>query len=323
MRAACRRFLSRGLLRARPIFLSLPLLALGGSATASRAADGLFEREVWRERVDLATDLPYAATAHPRQRLDLYLPRAPTATTRPVVVYLHSGGWVSGDKGEGARFLGPLVAEGRFAGVSAGYRLADEARWPAQLHDVQAAVRWVRANAERYGFDPDRIAVWGWSAGGHLALMLGTTADVPELDGRLGPHAGEGLRVTAVVNHAGISDLLAVDATPALRDSRALRTFASRLLGAPPRDAVDRARQASPVTHASAGDAPVFTTHGTADRTVPYDQAVRLQRALRDAGILTTFDTTLRGGHLDLPARVEQRIREFLVDRLISGPGNE
>ena len=78
-------------------------------------------------------------------------------------------GWVSGDKAEGARFLAPLVASGRFAGVSAGYRLADEARWPAQLHDAQAAVRWVRANAERHGFDPDRVAAWGWSAGGHLA----------------------------------------------------------------------------------------------------------------------------------------------------------
>lgn len=323
MRAACRRLLSRGLLRARPILLPLSLLAVGGSATASRAADGPLEHEVWRQRVDLATDLPYAATAHPRQRLDLYLPKAPTATTRPVVVYLHSGGWISGDKGEGARFLGPLVADGRFAGVSVGYRLADEARWPAQLHDVQAAVRWVRAKAERYGFDPERIAVRGWSAGGHLALMLGVTADVPELDGRLGPHAGESLRVTAVVNHAGIGDLLATEEAPGRRNTRALRAFASRLLGAAPRDVADRAREASPVTHASAGDAPVFTTHGTADRTVPYDQAVRLHRALRSAQVPTTFDTTLRGGHIDLPTRVEKRIREFLLDWLISGPGSQ
>ena len=81
--------------------------------------------------------------------------------------------------------------------------------------------------------------------------------------------------------------------------------------------------EASPVTHVSAGDAPVFTTHGTADRTVPYDQAVRLHRALRDTRVPSTFDTTLRGGHVDLPARVEQRIREFLVDWLISGDGSE
>ena len=273
--------------------------------------------------VERRRDLPYAGDVNPRHRLDLYLPEATSRAVLPVVIYLHSGGWISGDKAEGALFLEPLVATGRFAGVSAGYRLADEARWPAQLHDVQAAVRWVRANADRYGLDPDRIAAWGWSAGGHLALLLGTTAEVPELDGRVGPHGGESLRVTAVVNHAGISDLLAIDESPGRRDARALRNFASRLLGAAPRDAVDRAREASPVTHASAGDAPVFTTHGTADRTVPYDQAVRLHRALRDAHVPATFDTTLRGGHVGLPARVEQRIREFLVEWLISGTGNE
>jgi acetyl esterase/lipase len=239
-----------------------------------------------------------------------------------VVLYLHSGGWISGDKSEGARVLEPLVATGRFAGVSAGYRLADEAIWPAQLHDVQAAVRWVRANAQRYGFDPDRIAALGWSAGGHLALMLGTTADVPELDGRLGPHAGESLRVTAVVNQAGISDLLAIDESPARRDNRALLRFASRLLGTAPRHAVERAREASPVTHASPGDAPVFTFHGSADRTVPYDQAVRLHRALRDARVPATLETVLRAGHVGLPAHAEGRIRSFLGHWLLAPPGD-
>lgn len=306
---------------ARPILLSLPLLALGGSA-ASRAADGPFERQAWRERVDLATDLPYAATAHPRQRLDLYLPKAPAATTRPVVVYLHSGGWISGDKEEGARFLGPLVAEGRFAGVSAGYRLTDEARWPAQLHDVQAAVRWVRANAERYGFDRERIAVRGWSAGGHLALMLGLTGDVPELDGRLGPHASESRRVSAVVNHAGITDLLAMEEAPANSGRRGPRSFEAQLLGAMPRHAIDRAGEASPVTHVSRGDAPVLTLHGTADRTVPYDQAVRLHRALHAARIPNALNTTLRGGHVGLPARAENRVAEFLGRVLLPPAGS-
>jgi acetyl esterase/lipase len=257
-------------------------------------------------------DLPYAGDPNPRHRLDLYLPAAPAAAPLPVVLYLHSGGWISGDKAEGARFLEPLVATGRFAGVSAGYRLADEEQWPAQLHDVQAALRWVRANADRYGFDRARIAAWGWSAGGHLALMLGTSADVAGLDGRLGPHASESLRVSAVVSHAGISDLVAIDQNPAKRSDRALRNFGSRLLGAPPREVAERAREASPVTHASPGDAPVYTLHGSADRTVPYDQAVRLHRALHEAGVPTTLDTTAGGGHLGFSARVEERIREFL-----------
>jgi len=291
-------------------------LAIAGASPVEALETARPAREL-----EILRDLPYAATGNARQRLDLYLPLSRARARHPVVVYLHSGGWVSGDKAEGERFLAPLVETGRFAGVSAGYRLADDATWPAQLHDVQAAVRWVRANSQRYGLDPDRIAAWGWSAGGHLALMLGTTADVPALDGRLGPHAEESLRVTAVVNQAGISDLVAIDTTPVGRDNRALLRFASRLLGTAPRDAVDRAREASPVTHASPGDAPVFTFHGTADRTVPYDQAVRLHRALRDAGVPATLETVLRAGHVGLPARVEARIGEFLARWLLAPPG--
>lgn len=297
------------------------ILGIFVAATAPRAAAAQ-RLGAWQERVEAFSDLSYAATANPRQRLDLYLPKAPAAAPRPVLLYLHSGGWISGDKGEGARFLGPLVAEGLFAGVSAGYRLADEARWPAQLHDVQAAVRWVRANAERYGFDPERIAVRGWSAGGHLALMLGTTADVPGLDGRLGPHADESRRVTAVVNQAGITDLLAIEAAPLAPGRRGPRSFEARLLGAPPRMAVERAKEASPANHVSPGDAPVLTLHGTSDRTVPYDQAVRLHRALHDARIPNTLNTALRGGHVGLPARAEERVAEFLARWLRARPSH-
>jgi acetyl esterase/lipase len=270
--------------------------------------------------VERRRDLPYAGDANPRHRLDLYLPDPPSGSPLPVVIYLHSGGWISGDKSEGGRFLEPLAASGRFAGVSAGYRLADEALWPAQLHDVQAAVRWVRANAERHGFDPERIAVRGWSAGGHLALMLGTTADVPELDGRLGPHADESPTVKAVVNQAGITDLLAIETAPLAPERRGPRSFEARLLGAMPRTAVERAREASPATHVSPGDAPVLTLHGTADRTVPYDQAVRLHRALHDARIPNTLNTALRGGHVGLPARAEERVEEFLARWLLAPP---
>jgi acetyl esterase/lipase len=289
-----------------------PDASVPGPASAERSIHEIVRR----------FDLPYAGDSNPRHRLDLYLPAAPTTTPLPVVLYLHSGGWISGDKSEGARFLEPLVATGRFAGVSAGYRLADEARWPAQLHDVQAALRWVRANAAHRGLDPERIAVRGWSAGGHLALMLGTTADLSELDGRLGPHAGESRKVTAVVNQAGITDLLAIEAAPLPPGRRGPRSFEARLLGAMPRGAVERAREASPTTHVSTGDAPVLTLHGTADRTVPYDQAVRLHRALHAARVPNTLLTALRGGHVHLPRRAEERVTEFLAHWLRLPPAS-
>ena len=165
--------------------------------------------ELRQEPVTFDLDLPYADTGNPRHRLDLYLPKDRKREKLPVVVFLHGGAWLEGDKSVGAGPLMPLVRTGQYAGVSAEYRLSGEARWPAQIHDCKAAIRWVRANAARYGLDADRIGVWGESAGGHLALMLGVSGDVPELEGDIGPNRGVSSRVAAVANFFGVSDLLA------------------------------------------------------------------------------------------------------------------
>ena len=132
----------------------------GGGRLAPMLADGLLKADIAVDR-----DVPYAGTDNRRQRLDIYLPKKPRSKKLPVVVFIHGGGWQAGDKTIGATALVPLVRTGDYAGVSVGYRLTDEASWPAQIYDCKAAIRWVRANAEKYGFDPDRIGVWGKSAG--------------------------------------------------------------------------------------------------------------------------------------------------------------
>lgn len=270
------------------------------------------------EPVSVERDLPYAGTANPRQRLDLFLPRERRAEALPVIVFLHGGGWMGGDKSTGEGLLMPFLRTGRYAGVSAGYRLSGEAIWPAQIHDCKAAIRWVRANAGRYGLDPERIAVWGGSAGGHLALMLGASGGVPELEGELGPHREVGSRVAAVVNFFGVAELLAMIGPPSDIDRTRADAPEARLIGGALREHPERAKAASPIPYLDPGDPPVLTVHGTADRTVPYDQAVRLDAALRRAGVQGYLVTIRGGGHGDFGTVADDRVLAFL-DRVLWG----
>lgn len=280
--------------------------------------DGPLPREqLAREPIELQLDVPYAGTDHPRQRLDLYLPKPRPAGALPVIVFLHGGGWMGGNKDDGAARLVPFVRSGRYAGVSVGYRLTRDATWPAQIHDVKAAVRWVRANAERVGLDPDRIAVWGRSAGGHLALMLGTSGDVAALAGDLGPHRGTSSRVAGVANFFGPTELLAEIGQPSDLDRTRADAPEALLIGGPLLEHSDTARAASPVTYVTPDDPPVLTVHGTDDRTVPYDQAVRIDAALRKAGVPSTLVTIEGGGHGDFGSAADDRLEVFFAKLLL------
>ena len=274
--------------------------------------------EAQASRIEVISDLPYADANNPRQSLDLYLPKARTGRPLPVLLYLHGGAWWQGDKGAGAAHLPRFVASGDFAGVSVGYRLTDEASWPAQLHDAKAAVRWVKANADRYGLDAQRIAVWGHSAGAHLALMLGLTGDEPTLAGSLGPHDAFGTEVQAVLNFYGIVAIPALAGQPGYGTRDSPDGPEARLLGAPVVEVPALARAASPINWISANDPPVLTFHGTEDAAVPYQQAVRLDRALRKAGVPSYFITVPDAGHGDFPDGVLERTRQFL-DKVLLG----
>lgn len=220
--------------------------------------------------------------------LDVWLPPE-AAEPAPAVLFLHGGGWRLGSRHlAGPAFAaarpGPFeqVARAGIAVASADYRLSGEARWPAQLHDVKAAVRWLRARAGELGIDGDRIAAWGESAGGHLAELLGLTGDDPALEGDTGV-TGPPSRVCAVVAWYAPSDLRAMAADSGA-DPADPGTREALLLGAPPQAVPDAAAQASPVTHVSPAAPPFLLLHGSADRLVPCVQSERLRNALRDAG---------------------------------------
>jgi acetyl esterase/lipase len=264
--------------------------------------------------------VPYAVIPGIRPlELDLYLPADP-ATAVPVVVFLHGGGWRVGSRhSAGPAFAGARpspferLAERGIAVASVDYRLSGEARWPAQLHDAKAAVRWLRARADELGLDGGRVAAWGESAGGHLAALLGLTG--ADLDGDVGI-LGPPTAVSAVVAWYPPTDLpgLAKDlgADPHAADSRE-----AQLVGAPLPDVPELATQASPATHVRPGAPPFLLLHGRNDHLVPCAQSERFHTLLRDAGIDVEFETYDGADHMwlgspDAAARALDRTIEFL-----------
>jgi acetyl esterase/lipase len=230
--------------------------------------------------------VPYASLPSARPlELDLWLPPT-TPVPAPVVVFLHGGGWRLGSRHR----IGPAFAETAFerlvqAGIavaSIDYRLSGEARWPAQLHDAKAAVRWLRARADELGLDPELIAAWGESAGGHLAALLGLTSEAPALEGDVGV-IGPSSRVCSVVAWYAPTDLRTF-AEDAGIDPLDPHSREAELLGAPPCTVPDVAEQASPAAHVSATAPPFLLMHGAADRFVPLKQSERLHSALRETG---------------------------------------
>jgi acetyl esterase/lipase len=241
-------------------------------------------------------DLAYVPGGHERQKLDLYLP--PTGSRWPLVVSIHGGAFRMGSKdGEAAATAGALVARG-FAVAAINYRLSQHAIFPAQIEDCKAAVRWLRANASRYGYDPDRVASFGGSAGGHLAAMLGTAGDVKAFD--VGANPGVSSRVQAVVDFFGPTDFLQMDAHRLNAQAMVHDTPdspESQLVGGPIRDNPDKVARANPITYVTKDDPPFLIIHGDADLLVPHHQSVLLDAALRKAGVSVRFVTIPGGPH--------------------------
>lgn len=295
---------------ARPWYAAIACFTLASLTPAVLAAESPLPAGI-----EVRRDVPYAANTNPRQTLDLYLAKERAAGAKlPVIVFIHGGGWVGGNKSSGRAALQGFVAGGNYAAASVAYRLAGEARWPAQIHDCKAAIRWIRANAPSLGIDGERIAVMGTSAGGTLATLLGVSSDVAELEGTVGPHAGTSSRVTCVVNRCGRLDF---DAEPeAARagpsQAKALEGRLTTMFGAPFAERRAAARQGSPITHVTADDPPVITLHGTRDELVPISQAEAFDAAAQKAGARHLMIRVVNGGHgFDHP-EAKRRERQFL-----------
>ena len=269
----------------------------------------------------------------------------------PLLIWIHGGGWRGGDHLNMPGFTESALDAG-FAVASLDYRLTSEAglwgdapvTWPAQLHDCKAGIRWLRANAGVQGLDPDRFVAWGHSAGGHLAAMIGTTADDPALEGEIGPHLGTSTRVAVAVTFSGPSNLLTmnddVTVPPGSKiDHEAIDSPESRLIGsavhghslgdirdrieeeqAPWPELVAAVRSASPVEQVDADDPVViWIAHGARDRLVSLNQAVRLEQACLEHGVRHATDYHAQAGH-GLPAAAFRTVLSWLP-KTLSGAG--
>lgn len=214
--------------------------------------------------------------------------------------------------------LGKLVAQG-FAVASVDYRLSTEAVFPAQIQDIKAAIRFLRAREKDYGYDATRIAVAGGSAGGHLAALVGVTNGVKELEGTVGDHPGQSSAVQAIVSYYGASNLQSIlgQSTP---HGLSVRVPALQLLlGGQPDEKAELARLASPVAHIDANDPPLLLIHGDADPQMPIEQSYELERAYTAAKLpvkLIVIPGAKHGGKEFNDDQRTEIVREFLQKNL-------
>ncbi|MCK2220463.1 alpha/beta hydrolase [Actinomadura sp. ATCC 31491] len=246
--------------------------------------------------VRIESDIEYAKADGVSLALDLYLPTVDGPA--PVVLYLHGGGWQVGDKRDGATERLELLASYGVAVASANYRFAAQATYPAQLHDVKAAVRWLRANGRRYGLAVEKIGAWGASAGAYLASMIGLTAKNVELEGSVGDHPDQPSHVDAVVHWFGQSDLWANSRRTWLEKEILNPPFEGPLLGlGDVSENPAAARATSPLTWASADAPPFLIAHGDRDRVTPAAESLALHDALVRAGAQSTMMLLGGAGH--------------------------
>jgi acetyl esterase/lipase len=224
------------------------------------------------------------ATISPAQKLDIYLPDEGDGPF-PVIISIHGGAFMFGDKADGQ--VNPML-EGLkhgYAVVSINYRLSGEALFPKNINDVKAAIRWVRANAASYKMNPEKIALWGGSAGGNLSALAGTSGDVKELDDLSLGNANQSSRVQAVVDWFGPTNFLLMDeqliATGNGKpDHSEANSPESKLMGQKITEIPSKVQLANPETYISKDDPPFLIEHGTKDQLVPTQQSINFAAKL-------------------------------------------
>jgi len=264
----------------------------------------------------ITENLPYA-TISDAQTLDLYVPAGEGPF--PLVIIIHGGGFMSGDKaGSNERARAQFLLNEGYAAASINYRLSDESIYPAQIHDAKTAVRFLRANAEKYSLDPVHFGAWGASAGGTIAALLGTTCGVAELeDAELG-NAEQSSCVIAVVDWFGLVDFLKMeeqfDGTDCLGGFNNADSAESLLVGAPLQTVPELVAKTNPINYISADDAAFFIQHGSNDCRVPPVQSQRLAEALTDVigGEKVIYDQIDGAGHGGQPFRTDENFHKVI-----------
>jgi acetyl esterase/lipase len=261
-------------------------------------------------------DIPYATVDGKTLGLDLYLPAR--TSPPPLLVWIHGGAWRSGSKAS----VPAGLTQGGFAVASVDFRQSTEARFPAMVHDIKGAIRFLRANAAKYGYRTDRIAIGGDSSGGHLAVLVGVTAGNAELEGTVGGNAGQSSAVQAILDYYGATNLTTILAQSTPFGLGVRKPALDLLLGAQPEDVKPLAELASPVLHVDAKDPPLLIFHGDQDPQMPINQSIELQGAYEKLNIEASFIAVhgaAHGGQVFYTGANLERAKEFLK-RTIGAP---
>lgn len=227
------------------------------------------------EGIEVLRDIVYGKGGSVPLKLDLYRPEVSTMQPKPVVLYIHGGGWRGGDKRKGA-LATELVRRGMIL-VSINYRLSGQAKYPAAIEDCRTALKWIREKGPKYQIDTSRIGVLGPSAGGHLALLLALALEKEE-------------RVQAVCSWFGPTDFTT-------GYEKKSNSAAWAFLGGGPAELPERFKEASPATYVSADDPPVLLIHGEKDATVDVEQSEILYKKLKAVGVKVEFLRVKNAGH--------------------------
>ncbi len=245
------------------------------------------------DNVELLPDVVFGTGGGRPLKMNIVRPKVIPEAPMPVVVWIHGGAWLAGDNNPGRNI--PLAQRGYFT-ASIEYRLSREAQFPAQIEDCKAAIRYLRANAEKYHLNPNKIGCWGSSAGGHLVALLGTSGGVKELEGS-GGNPDFSSAVQCVVDLFGPTDFTQIGKFPSTMNHMAANSPEALLLGGPIADNPEKCRAANPITYIDKGDPPFLIFHGDKDQTVPFNQSELLYAALQKAGVESTFVPVKGGGH--------------------------
>lgn len=260
-------------------------------------------------------DVEYASIGERSLKLDIYLPAESPAEKPPLIVWIHGGAWRAGSKAS-VPVTGWLNAG--FAIASVDYRLSPEARFPAQVHDIKAAVRFLRRSSDKYGFDPQRFVIAGASAGGHLAALVGVSNDHKELEGSVGEAHQVSSSVQAIVSFYGASNLESI-LSQSTDHGLSVRVPALKLLLGELPDANPKlARLASPVQHVDKTDPTLFLIHGDADPQMPPEQSDELNTAYHKLGLPSHLSVIKGGKHggkeFYTPERLKQLAKQLHDD---------
>jgi acetyl esterase/lipase len=258
------------------------------------------------DNVELIKDVEYGKGGDRALKLHILRPKTAPEKPMPVLVWIHGGAWAFGHRDGGIARLSRFAERGYFC-ATIEYRFSQEAIFPAQIEDCKCAIRFLRSKAKDYKLDPEHIGVWGESAGGHLAALLGTSAKVKELEGK-GGWPEQSSRVQAVCDYFGPADF------PKWGDKS--HPAVPKLLGGPVGEKKEKAVLASPVTHITKDVPPFLILHGTRDTVVPLSQSEALNDALKKVGADVTLHVVKDGGHGFGGPAIDKMVDEFFDKHL-------